>query len=484
MTARPSPRSRRKASASTGSRRRPARRPCCSCATASRRPRIPTGRSRSATATAIPRSTRSACGRPSCSPTGSQHEPIAAIYVTTLHRTHQTAAPLAARLGLTPIEEPDLREVFLGEWEGGELPRARRRQRPDLRADLRAGTLGRDPRRRAARRVRRARLARLPAHRRRAPRRDASMVVAHGGVIGQLLHRVTDSRRFAFSGRRQRVDQRGRRRRRPHHPAPLQRRRASPATAAQSAPTSASQSAPGAPHPRRELELHAAARRRGSPGSRGCTPRRCCGMRVEVVDPRGSRAARRVNARAELGRELAVRAAEQAGGPAVVVAAQAAEAVHRDDDVDVLEERDAARPTARGRSDATGRASACRRAARPRRSTRSTRPRPPPRSPRCPPRARRATRRNPNDEPSTQRSSTPGVASSWSSTAAPASAQRVDEQVAERRVLLRTGLLRQAEHALADDVALHLVGAAVDRRAGREQRELLHRCRRRACRDP
>ena len=26
------------------------------------------------------------------------------------------------------------------------------------------------------------------------------MAVAHGGVIGQLLHRVTGSRRFAFSG--------------------------------------------------------------------------------------------------------------------------------------------------------------------------------------------------------------------------------------------------------------------------------------------
>src|SRR3954469_23582754 len=45
-------------------------------------------------------------------------EPIVAIYVTTLRRTHQTAAPLAARLGLTPIVEPDLREVHLGDWEG------------------------------------------------------------------------------------------------------------------------------------------------------------------------------------------------------------------------------------------------------------------------------------------------------------------------------------------------------------------------------
>ena len=48
-----------------------------------------------------------------------QHEDISAIYVTTLQRTHQTAAPLAAKLGLTPIVEPDLREVHLGEWEGG-----------------------------------------------------------------------------------------------------------------------------------------------------------------------------------------------------------------------------------------------------------------------------------------------------------------------------------------------------------------------------
>ena len=48
-----------------------------------------------------------------------QGEDIAAIYVTTLRRTVQTAAPLAERLGLPLIVEPDLREVHLGEWEGG-----------------------------------------------------------------------------------------------------------------------------------------------------------------------------------------------------------------------------------------------------------------------------------------------------------------------------------------------------------------------------
>ena len=44
---------------------------------------------------------------------------IDALYVTTLRRTHETAAPLAALTGLAPIVEPGLREVRLGDWEGG-----------------------------------------------------------------------------------------------------------------------------------------------------------------------------------------------------------------------------------------------------------------------------------------------------------------------------------------------------------------------------
>lgn len=48
-----------------------------------------------------------------------ESEPITNIYVSSLTRTHQTAAPLAERLGIDPTVEPDLREVFLGEGEGG-----------------------------------------------------------------------------------------------------------------------------------------------------------------------------------------------------------------------------------------------------------------------------------------------------------------------------------------------------------------------------
>ena len=44
---------------------------------------------------------------------------IDAIYVSTLSRTAQTARPLADALRLDVRVEPGLREVHLGEWEGG-----------------------------------------------------------------------------------------------------------------------------------------------------------------------------------------------------------------------------------------------------------------------------------------------------------------------------------------------------------------------------
>ncbi|HEX3898057.1 MAG TPA: histidine phosphatase family protein [Mycobacteriales bacterium] len=44
--------------------------------------------------------------------------PLDAIYVSKLQRTQQTAAPLAAKLGIEPRIDPDIHEVGLGEWEG------------------------------------------------------------------------------------------------------------------------------------------------------------------------------------------------------------------------------------------------------------------------------------------------------------------------------------------------------------------------------
>jgi 2,3-bisphosphoglycerate-dependent phosphoglycerate mutase len=126
-------------------------------------------------------------------------EKLNAIYVTTLVRTHQTAAPLAARLGLTPVEEPDLREVFLGEWEGG-LFRARAVAGDPLFQKIFAEERwdvipGAEPHDEFDERIWRGFQRIVAAH-----ADQTVMVVSHGGVIGQLLHRVTGSRRFAFAG--------------------------------------------------------------------------------------------------------------------------------------------------------------------------------------------------------------------------------------------------------------------------------------------
>jgi 2,3-bisphosphoglycerate-dependent phosphoglycerate mutase len=126
-------------------------------------------------------------------------ERVDAIYVTTLCRTHETAAPLARRLGLTPIVEPDLREVFLGEWEGGQL-RVRAAAADPLFEEIfkqeRWDVIpGAEPAAEFAARTQRGLQRIVDAH------PDGRVVaVVHGGVIGQILHHVTGSRPFAFAG--------------------------------------------------------------------------------------------------------------------------------------------------------------------------------------------------------------------------------------------------------------------------------------------
>jgi len=122
---------------------------------------------------------------------------IDAIYVTTLRRTAQTAAPLAARLGLVPRVEAGLREVHLGEWEGGEF-RVRVEQGDPLvrrifteeRWDVIPGA---ETSASLADRVRAA-IDRLAAG--HAGHRVA--IFTHGGVIGQALALASGSRPFAF----------------------------------------------------------------------------------------------------------------------------------------------------------------------------------------------------------------------------------------------------------------------------------------------
>ena len=128
-----------------------------------------------------------------------QVEDIAAIYVTTMRRTVQTATPLAERLGLHPIVEPDLREVHLGEWEGGSFRKHVADGHPlalKMRAEQRWDVIpGAEPADRFAARIRDA-IERLAAR-----HRDQCVAVfSHGAAIGQVLAHASGSRPFAFAG--------------------------------------------------------------------------------------------------------------------------------------------------------------------------------------------------------------------------------------------------------------------------------------------
>ena len=126
-------------------------------------------------------------------------ERIAGVYVTTLQRTHQTAAPLIARLGIEPVVIADLREVFLGEWEGGEFRRRIADNDPiaqlmyvEQRWDVIPGG---EPAHQFENRVRRG-IERIAAEH----PDELAVAVVHGGVIGQVMNIATGATGFSFAG--------------------------------------------------------------------------------------------------------------------------------------------------------------------------------------------------------------------------------------------------------------------------------------------
>jgi len=126
-----------------------------------------------------------------------EHEELDGIYVTTLRRTHQTAEPLAKRLGRTPVVEPGLREIMLGEWEGGlfrikvaQQDPVAQRMYTEERWDVIPGAESTAD---FAARIRDAVERLAAAH---VDRRIA--VFTHGGTIGQVVSMATGARPFSF----------------------------------------------------------------------------------------------------------------------------------------------------------------------------------------------------------------------------------------------------------------------------------------------
>jgi probable phosphoglycerate mutase len=124
-------------------------------------------------------------------------EAIDAIYVTPLRRTAETAAPLAARLGIEPLVEPGLVEISLGEWEGG-FYRARIAERDPLAVEVFASQRwdlipGAESNEAVAERTTQALRRIAEAH-----PGERVVAVSHGVAIGTLLSQATGAAPFAF----------------------------------------------------------------------------------------------------------------------------------------------------------------------------------------------------------------------------------------------------------------------------------------------
>ena len=147
-------------------------------------------------------------GNPALAPEGEEQaiyvaerlatEPLAGLFITPLQRTAQTAAPLAAVLGAEPAVVPELREVFLGEWDGGEF-RVRMAEGDPIAVQAvleeRWEVIpGAETMESFATRVR----AGIEAVATAAGPDVTVAAFVHGGVIGEACRQATDSRPFAF----------------------------------------------------------------------------------------------------------------------------------------------------------------------------------------------------------------------------------------------------------------------------------------------
>lgn len=127
-----------------------------------------------------------------------RHEPITAVYVSSLRRTAQTAEPLLAHLGLEATVRADLREVHLGEGEGGRFRQMVAEEHPAavaMRERLEWGEIpGAETNAQLTERTVRAVETIAADH-----PDEVVVVVCHGGVIGAIIGHLAQTNPFLFN---------------------------------------------------------------------------------------------------------------------------------------------------------------------------------------------------------------------------------------------------------------------------------------------
>ena len=122
---------------------------------------------------------------------------VEAIFVTPLRRTQETARPLAERLGIEPVVLPELREVYLGDWEGQLNHRASSGDsltREVFTAERWDVIPNAEPMEEFSARVHRGMELLVQA----AGPDNTTLAVVHGGVISEACSQVTGASPFAF----------------------------------------------------------------------------------------------------------------------------------------------------------------------------------------------------------------------------------------------------------------------------------------------
>jgi 2,3-bisphosphoglycerate-dependent phosphoglycerate mutase len=128
-----------------------------------------------------------------------RHEPISRLYVTQLKRTWQTAAPLAALLGMEPVVVAELREAHLGDYEH-DFPTRAAAGDPLIRQMLVEETWAMIPNAEPVEGFRARVRSGVQTILAQLEPGATAVAFIHGGTIGEICRQASGSRPMAFIG--------------------------------------------------------------------------------------------------------------------------------------------------------------------------------------------------------------------------------------------------------------------------------------------